>query len=307
MDVLVTGGAGFIGSHVVDALVARGHQVAAVDNLSTGKRTNLSTEVSLVEVNLRSDDLEAVFQRVRPQAVFHLAAQASVPNSVADPAADADINVLGTINLLERCRDAGVRRVVYSSTGGALYGEPEQIPCTEEHPVHPLSPYGVSKYVGEKYVEMYGRLYGLEYTILRYANVYGPRQDPFGEAGVVAIFGQRMMNGEDVIVFGDGTQERDFVYVEDVARANLLALERGSGQALNIGCGVGTSVNELVASLRESTGYEKEPTYTEPRAGDVYRIALDASRARQELGWEPMVSLEEGLRRTVASIRDRSL
>ena len=307
MDVLVTGGAGFIGSHVVDALVARGHQVTAVDNLSTGKRTNLSTEVSLVEVNLRSDDLEAVFQRVRPQAVFHLAAQASVPNSVADPAADADINVLGTINLLERCRDAGVRRVVYSSTGGALYGEPEQIPCTEEHPVHPLSPYGVSKYVGEKYVEMYGRLYGLEYTILRYANVYGPRQDPFGEAGVVAIFGQRMMNGEDVIVFGDGTQERDFVYVEDVARANLLALERGSGQALNIGCGVGTSVNELVASLRESTGYEKEPTYTEPRAGDVYRIALDASRARQELGWEPMVSLEEGLRRTVASIRDRSL
>ena len=307
MDVLVTGGAGFIGSHVVDALVARGHQVTVIDNLSTGKRANLSTEVSLVKVDLRSDDLDAVFQRVRPQAVFHLAAQASVPKSVADPATDAEVNILGTINLLERCRDAGVRRVVYSATGGALYGEPEQTPCTEEHPIRPLSPYGVSKYVGETYVEMYGRLYGLEYAILRYANVYGPRQDPFGEAGVVAIFGQRMVGGKDVVVFGDGTQERDFVYVEDVARANLLALERGSGQALNIGCGVGTSVNELVTRLRETTGYEREPTYTEPRAGDVYRIALDASRARRELGWEPKVSLEEGLRRTVASIRDRSL
>ncbi|MCZ6788805.1 MAG: SDR family oxidoreductase [Chloroflexi bacterium] len=307
MDVLVTGGAGFIGSHVVDALVAGGHQVTVVDNLSTGKRANLSTEVTLMEVDLRSDDLDAVLQRVRPQAVFHLAAQASVPHSVADPAGDAEINVLGTINLLERCRSAGVRRVVYSSTGGALYGEPEQIPCTEGHAIRPLSPYGLSKYVAERYVEMYGRLHGLEYAILRYANVYGPRQDPFGEAGVVSIFGQRMVNGEDIVVFGDGTQERDFVYVEDVARANLLALERGGGQALNIGCGVGTSVNDLVARLRQATGYEKEPTYTEPRAGDVYRIALDASRAGRELGWEPKVSLEEGLRRTVASIRDRSL
>ena len=287
--------------------MARGHQVTVVDNLSTGKRANLSAEVSLMEVDLRSDDLDAVFQRVRPEAVFHLAAQASVPNSVADPAGDAEINILGTINLLERCRNAGVRRVVYSSTGGALYGEPEQFPCTEEHPVRPLSPYGLSKYVAERYVEIYRQLYGLEYAILRYANVYGPRQDPFGEAGVVSIFGQRMVNGEDLIVFGDGTQERDFVYVEDVARANLLTLERGSGQALNIGCGVGTSVNDLVARLREATGYEKKPTYTEPRAGDVYRIALDASKARRELGWEPKVSLEEGLRRTVASIRDRSL
>ena len=307
MNVLVTGGAGFIGSHVVDALVAGGHQVTVVDNLSTGKRANLPAEVPLMEVDLWSDDLEAVFRRVRPQAVFHLAAQASVPRSVADPATDAKINVLGTINLLEQCRDAGVRRVVYSSTGGALYGEPEQLPCTEEHPVRPLSPYGISKYVGEQYIEMYGRLHGLEYAILRYANVYGPRQDPFGEAGVVAIFTQRMVRGEDVVVFGDGTQERDFVYVEDVAQANFLALERGSGQALNIGCGVGTSVNELVSRLRETIGYEREPTYTEPRPGDVYRIALDASRARRELGWEPKVSLEEGLRRTVAAIRDRSL
>ena len=307
MDVLVTGGAGFIGSHVVDTLVAHSHQVTVVDNLSTGKRANLSAEVTLLEVDLRSDDLGAVFKRVRPQAVFHLAAQASVPNSVADPATDAEINVLGTINLLERCREAGVRRVVYSSTGGALYGEPEQSPCTEEHPVRPLSPYGISKYVAERYVEMYGRFHGLEYTILRYANVYGPRQDPFGEAGVVAIFTQRMVRGDEVVVFGDGTQERDFVYVEDVSRANLLALERGAGQAMNIGCGVGTSVNELLKSLRESTGYEREPTYTEPRAGDVYRIALDASRAGRELGWEPKVSLKEGLRRTVAAIRGQSL
>lgn len=303
MNILVAGGAGFVGSHVVDSLLASGHQIAVIDDISTGNRNNLSGEVELIEMDLRSDALEAVFQRLRPQIVFHLAAQASVPRSMADPLEDARINVLGTINLLERSRSAGVRRVVYSSTGGALYGEPEQVPCTEEHPIRPLSPYGLSKYIGEKYVDLYGRLYGLEYVILRYANVYGPRQDPFGEAGVVAIFAQRMINGENVIVFGDGTQERDFVYVGDVARANLLALEMGNGCALNIGSGIGVSINSLFQRLCESTGYIRQPTYTEPRMGDVYKITLSCSLARCKLDWEPKFPLEEGIRLTVDSIR----
>lgn len=302
MNILVAGGAGFVGSHVVDSLLASGHQVAVVDDISTGNRNNLSSQVELIAMDLRSDALEAVFQRIRPQIVFHLAAQASVPRSMADPLEDARINVLGTINLLERSHGAGVRRVIYSSTGGALYGEPEQFPCTEEHPIRPLSPYGLSKYIGEKYVDLYGRLYGLEYVILRYANVYGPRQDPFGEAGVVAIFAQRMINRENVIVFGDGTQERDFVYVGDVARANLLALEMGSGCALNIGSGIGTSINSLFQRLCESTGYTRQPTYVEPRMGDVYKIALSCSLAHCKLGWEPRVSLEEGIRLSVDSI-----
>ena len=300
MNVLVTGGAGFIGSHVVDALLNRGDQVTVVDNLSTGNRANLDPAVSLIEIDLRSDELARAFQQLRPEAVFHMAAQASVAVSVDTPKLDAEVNILGTINLLEQCCSTGVRHVVYSSTGGALYGEPQRLPCTEDHPVNPVSPYGASKYAGELYVEMFGRLHGLDYTILRYANVYGPRQDPYGEAGVVAIFAQRMLKGQELFIFGDGDQERDFVYVEDVARANLLALEQGSGQSLNIGCGIGITVNEIFRRLRELTGYLKEATYEAPRPGDIYRISLDASKARQELGWKPKVALGDGLRRTVA-------
>ena len=302
MKVLVTGGAGFIGSHVVDALAACGHQVVVADNLSTGKRTNLDPAVRLYEVDLRSSDLAALFRDVRPEVVVHLAAQASVSASMRSPGQDADVNIAGVVNLLEQCRSTGVRRIVYSSTGGALYGEPERLPCTEEHPIRPLSPYGVSKYVAEKYIELYGTLYGLEYAILRLANVYGPRQDPYGEAGVVAIFARRMAVGEEVSIFGNGDQERDFVYVEDVAQATISALERGTGQSFNIGCGLGTSVNRLFALLRDLTGYRREPTYTDSRPGDVYKVYLDASKARRELGWEPRTTLDQGLRRTVASL-----
>ena len=300
MNVLVTGGAGFIGSHVVDLLLKRGDRVTVVDNLSTGNRANLDPTAALIEMDLRSHELAELFHQVQPEALFHLAAQASVASSVDTPGLDAEVNILGTINLLEQCRAAGVRSIVYSSTGGALYGEPRRLPCTEDDPVNPVSPYGASKYAAEQYVKLYGRLYGLDYAILRYANVYGPRQDPYGEAGVVAIFAQRMLKGAELAIFGDGDQERDFVYVEDVARANLLALERGSGQSLNIGCGIGTTVNEIFRRLRELTGYRKEATYEAPRPGDIYRISLDPSKAWQELGWEPTVSLEEGLRRTVA-------
>ena len=303
MNVLVTGGAGFIGSHVVDALVSRGDQVTVVDNLSTGDRANLNPEARFIETDIRSDRLARVFQDTRPHALLHLAAQASVPASVRDPGEDAAINIAGTVNLLEQCRSAGVRRMVYASTGGALYGEPEKLPCAEEHPVRPLSPYGASKYAAEGYVHTYGHLYGMEYVILRYSNVYGPRQDPLGEANMVAIFSQRMLRNEEVFIFGDGTQERDFVYVDDVAQANLMALERGSGQAFNIGWGAGTTVNTIYRLLRELTGFQGKATYKEPRPGDVYKIYLEVSKARNGLGWEPRVTLEEGLRRTVDFFR----
>ena len=305
MNVIVTGGAGFIGSHVVDLLLDRGDQIAVVDNLSSGKRANLDPRASLFELDVRSPELETAFRQFRPEAVFHLAAQVSVKVSVDAPVEDVEVNVRGTVNLLQQCRAFGVRRLVYISTGGALYGEPEWLPCTEEHPVNPVSPYGVSKYAAEKYVELYGRLYGLGYTILRFANIYGPRQDPHGEAGVVAIFSRRMLSGQDVLIFGDGRQERDFVYVEDAARACVTALERDSGQAFNIGTGVGTTVNEVFQQLRKFAGYQLDATYADSRPGDVYRIYLEASKARRELGWEPRVTLDEGLRRTLDFFRER--
>lgn len=303
MKILVTGGAGFIGSHIVDALVMNRHEVTVIDDLSTGKEGNLSQGVSLFKADMTSDDLYPIFQSLKPQVVFHVAAQASVPASMLNPTQDAGVNVLGTLNVLEQCRKVGVERVIYSSTGGALYGEPSFTPCTEDHPIRPLSPYGVSKYVGEKYLEMFSLISKLDYVVLRYANVYGPRQDPFGEAGVVSIFSRLMLNGEPPVIFGDGTQERDFIYVEDVACANMRALNNGGAQAFNIGCGTGTSINTLVQKLRGIIEYEGSPIYSEPRLGDVYKITLDASRANLELGWEPKVSLEDGLARTVSAIR----
>lgn len=301
--VLVTGGAGFIGSHVVDLLLAEGHRVAVVDNLSTGRRENVNPQADFFLADIGSPDLAAVFDAVRPQAVVHLAAQASVPVSVADPARDAAVNILGSVNLLQQSVRAGVGKFVYVSTGGALYGEPQYLPCDEDHPIVPLSPYGVSKHTVEHYLHFYRQVHGLAYTVLRLANVYGPRQDPFGEAGVVAIFTQRMLDGEQVVIYGSGEQERDFVYVLDCARAAVLALSRGDGQAYNIGCGRGTTINALFALMRSITGYALEPRYDPPRPGDVFRSFLNADRARRELGWEPTVSLDEGLRRTVAHFR----
>lgn len=303
--VLVTGGAGFIGSHVVDVLVEQGYEVSVVDDLSAGKWENVNPLARFYQVDIGSPELTRVFDAARPEGVVHLAAQASVTVSVAHPARDAVANILGSLNLLENCVRAGVRKFVYVSTGGALYGEPEYLPCDEDHPIQPLSPYGVSKHTVEHYLFVYQQTFGLAYTVLRLANVYGPRQDPFGEAGVVAIFTQRMLDGEQAVIYGTGEQERDFVYVEDCARAAALAIPCGDGQAYNIGCGEGITINRLFAMMKSITGYALQAQYDPPRPGDVFRSFLDTAKARRELGWSPEVGLEDGLSLTVNHFRQR--
>jgi UDP-glucose 4-epimerase len=305
VKILVTGGAGFIGSHVVDAYIEAGHQVVVVDDLSSGSRANLHPAATFYELDIRQPELRDIFAAERPDVVNHHAAQIDVRRSVTDPAFDAEVNVLGSINLLECARISGVGKVIYISSGGAIYGEPEYEPCDEAHPVRPLSPYGVSKYTVEQYLPIYRAAYGLDTTALRYANVYGPRQDPHGEAGVVAIFSAQMLAGEAPTVNGSGEQARDFVYVADCARANVLALDRGSGRAYNLGTGTATSINELAALLKDAAGYAGPVAHGPAKAGEVFRITLDAGRAREELGWEPEVDLAEGLQRTVGYFREK--
>ena len=304
MNVLVTGGAGFIGSHIVDRLIADGHSVGAVDNLATGKRANVNPQAALYEIDIRSPALAAAFEAARPEVVFHVAAHASVSESVRDPMHDAEVNVLGTLNVLQQCAAYGVGRFVFSSTGGALYGEPERLPADEEHPVRPLSPYGASKDAAEAYVRTLCSLSGIRYTILRYGNVYGPRQDPFGEAGVVAIFASAMMRGQRPTIFGDGSHERDYVYVDDVVHANVLALAQAEDGIYNIGSGEGTTVAQVFDALAGATDYGGSPEHAAERPGDVRRIYLDVRRAERELGWRAVVSIEEGIRRTVDAMRE---
>jgi UDP-glucose 4-epimerase len=302
---LVTGGAGFIGSHVVDAYVQAGLDVAIVDNLVTGSRANLHSAARLYEVDIRDGaELDRVFADERPAIVSHQAAQASVRGSMEDPLRDAATNVLGSLNVLEASRKFGVRKLIYAATGGAAVGEPRYLPVDEDHPVEPLSPYGASKHAVEHYVSLYRQTFGLDTTILRYTNIYGPRQDPRGEAGVIAIFAGLMLTGGQPVVNGTGEQERDYVYVGDVARANVLALEKGDGRMFNIGTGVSTSVNELFDMLAELTGYGEPRRHGPALSGEVFRIYVTNDRARRELGWEPTVALDEGLRLTVESIRD---
>ncbi|MEW6399103.1 MAG: NAD-dependent epimerase/dehydratase family protein [Bacillota bacterium] len=297
--VLVTGGAGFIGSHLVEALLARGHQVAVVDNLSTGRRENVPSGADFQAVDI-GDPVRVgeVFERFRPEIVYHLAAQTSVRRSTGDPAGDASTNVVGSINVLDASVRTGVEKVVYASSGGAIYGEPDGLPVREDHPVRPLSPYGLSKYVVELYLRLYRDNHGLRYSVLRYPNVYGPRQDPYGEAGVVAIFSRTLLAGERPVIFGDGRQTRDYVYVADVVEASLLCLERGDDAVYNLGWGREVSVLELLASLQEVLGTDVPPRHDPPRPGEVSRICLDASRAKEELGWQPTTPLAEGLRLT---------
>jgi UDP-glucose 4-epimerase len=306
MNCLVTGGAGFIGSHLVDALVKRGDRVAVLDDMSNGRRENLAHALergaSLHGGDVRdAADVAAVFASVGPEVVFHLAAQVDVNSSVQDPTQDAVSNVLGTITLLEAARATGVRRVVNSSSGGAVYGEAERVPTPEGHPVAPLAPYGQSKYAAEGYCELYSRTYGLSTVSLRYANVYGPRQQARLEGGVVAIFTACLLEGRTPVIFGDGEQVRDWVEVADVVRANLLAADSSLTGPVNIGTGRENSVLELVEALNEASdrGLLTEPRFQPARPGEVRRSCLDVTRARDELGWSFTVQLREGLRRLI--------
>lgn len=301
MKILVTGGAGFIGSHVVDCFLQAGHDVHVLDSLSHGKQENLPPHVPLHVLDIRDSELRHLLAEERFDLVSHHAAQIDVRYSVDDPLYDADVNILGSLNLLQGCLAGGVHKVIYASSGGAVYGEPQYLPCDESHPIDPVSPYGVSKHVVEQYLRQFGRLHGLRYTILRYPNVYGPRQDPLGEAGVVAIFASRMLAGQEVHIYGTGEQERDFVYAGDCARANLMALNGADGEVLNLGTGQGTSINALFQLMAQITGYRQSPLYLPPRRGETMRMAVDASRARAALGWQSLVSLEAGLQRTVAA------
>jgi len=304
MKIMVTGGAGFIGSHVVDACIEAGHSVSIVDDLSTGKRKNVNPKARLHVVDIRDQEsLESVFAEERPEVVSHQAARANVRESMIEPKLYADVNIMGSLSLLEAARKYECRKIIYASTGGAVYGEPVYVPVDEQHPVQPLDPYGASKHHVEHYLYIYRKHYGLDYTILRYPNVYGPRQDPYGEAGVVAIFAAHMLNGGQVLINGTGEQQRDFVYVGDVARANLLAVDAGGGEIFNIGSGVGTSVNEIFRELKCLADSDCAEAHDEAKLGEVYRTFLNADKARAGLGWEPQVTVIEGLARTVAYYR----
>lgn len=301
MNILVTGGAGFIGSHVVDAYIAQGHSVAIVDNLSTGKEKNLNPRARFYCLDIRGAGLEEVFLRERPEAVNHHAAQIDVRRSVQDPLFDAETNILGMLHLLEICLRHGAKRFLFASSGGAIYGDPAP-GCAgrEEDPLRPMSPYGVAKAAGELYLHYYRLVHGMDAVALRYANVYGPRQDPLGEAGVVAIFTEKLLSGAQPVINGDGLQTRDYVYVEDVAAANCLALASGISGSFNIGTGVEKNVNELFDVLRALTGSPAAEVHGPAKAGEQKRSVLDWAKSRAELGWQPRIAFEEGLRRTVA-------
>ncbi|MEX1095545.1 MAG: NAD-dependent epimerase/dehydratase family protein [Planctomycetales bacterium] len=320
MRVLVTGGAGFIGSHIIDALRGAGHEPFALDDLSTGDRANLTADTPLYEADVRDRArVAAVFREVRPQRICHQAAQMSVSRSVREPAFDADVNLVGLLNLLELSVQSGVERFVFASSGGVLYGDVCE-PAGEDHPADPQSPYGISKWAGEKYLEFFARTHGLASAAMRYANVYGPRQNPQGEAGVVAIFTTTMLAAGRATINGDGSCVRDYVYVDDVARANVLALTRPIPPGmtpLNVGTGRATDVNELAATIRalcaeqrrraKRDGEIPEPQHGPPRAGDLQSSLVSSDRIGKLLGWQPQVSVEDGLRRTVAWFAEQEL
>lgn len=303
MKVLVTGGAGFIGSHVADELLASGHEVVVLDNLSSGKREQVPAPATFVEGDIRSELAAQTIRTGGFDAVVHQAAQIDVRKSVTDPRFDADVNIVGMLNLLQAAADAGVKRFLFASSGGACYGEQEAYPAPETHPMRPVSPYGASKAAGELYLGYFRAEKRMEYVALRYANVYGPRQDPLGEAGVVAIFTGRCLDSRACTIYGDGKQTRDYVYVGDVARANRLALESSFVGALNIGTGKETDVIDLQRGIAQATGSTLPPVFEAPRPGEQKRSCIDPSLAANAIGWKPEVSLAEGLRKTADFFR----
>jgi len=298
MKIMVTGGAGFIGSHVVELFISKGYEVVIVDDLSTGRESNIHPSARFYKTDIRSPELSDIFERERPDYVSHHAAQMDVRRSVVDPLFDADVNIRGSIQVIECSLRAGVKKLVYISSGGAAYGEPVYLPCDEDHPINPICPYGASKHTVEHYLYMYKQNYGLNYAVLRYPNVYGPRQDPHGEAGVVAIFTGKMIAGEEVTINGDGEQERDFVHVSDCALGNWLALEAEDG-IYNLGSGRGATINEIFLTLKSIIGYPFPAKYGPAKLGETRRIFLDATKAKEKMNWQVRIPLEEGLRETV--------
>ena len=309
--VLVTGGAGFIGSHLADRLLAEGHRVISVDDLATGRIANLvdargyGKEFTFFNMDVRADGLLPLFERHRPEVVFHLAAQSGVRPSLEDPILDASINVMGTLNVLECAARFETRKVIYAASGGTLYGEPRRLPARESSAQgsHPLSPYGISKKIVLDYLGFYQRYRGLDFTALALGNVYGPRQDPHGEAGVIAIFASRMLAAEPITIFGDGNQTRDYVFIDDVVHAFVQAFDRGPGKVVNIATGLESSVNHVFRLLADITGYDAEPAFGTLPPGELRRIALDIGSASNAIAWKPWTHLEDGLAETVAYLK----
>ncbi|WP_409344174.1 NAD-dependent epimerase/dehydratase family protein [Paenibacillus sp. MBLB4367] len=304
MRVMVTGGAGFIASHLVDSLIELGHEVAVVDNMSTGKNDFLNKTAKFYNFDITSSTLNYAFKDFNPEIVYHHAAQIDVQHSLKDPVFDAKVNILGTIALLEQCKAHEVRKVVYASSA-AVYGHPDYLPVDEQHPLRPISYYGISKHTPEHYIQTYANLYDLDFTILRYANAYGIRQDPKGEGGVISIFLDKLLRGETPVIYGDGEQTRDFVYVKDIVSANIAALTRGSRALYNISYNLQTSVNELVHAMSEVMNIRVVPHYMPQRSGDIVHSRLNNSAAIRELGWEPTFSLRDGLAETCAYYQQR--
>ena len=299
----MTGGAGFIGSNIVDAYLAAGHEVFVLDDLSSGSLDNLSQKAKFFQMDIRDPKVEKIFVENKFDVMNHLAAQMDVRKSVADPVFDSTVNVTGTLNLLENCRKHGVKKVIFSSTGGAIYGEQDYFPADENHPTRPLSPYGIAKLAVEKYLFFYNAVHTMGYVVLRYANVYGPRQNPHGEAGVVAIFSSKLLNGEEPVINGDGRQTRDYTFVGDVVSANVLALDYPKSDIFNIGTGRETDVNALYTKLRNAVGSSASEKHGPAKAGEQLRSVIDYSKARKILGWEPKVGLDEGIKLTVDFFR----
>jgi UDP-glucose 4-epimerase len=306
MNILITGGAGFIGSHIVDAYIDRGHAVAVIDDLSCGRKENLNSKAEFFEMNIQDERLAGIFEEQRFDLVNHHAAQMDVRRSVKEPQFDAQVNVIGTLNLLENCVRHGTKKFIFASTGGAVYGEQDYFPADEEHPTWPISPYGITKLACEKYLFYYREIHNLPYVILRYANVYGPRQNPHGEAGVVAIFSERFLDGEKPVINGDGTQTRDYIYVSDLVELNLRALDYTESDVFNAGTGVESDVNTLYRAIKTATGSDIEEFHGPAKAGEQLRSCLTAEKAERLLGWKPEIELDDGIKLTVEFFRSKS-
>ncbi len=305
MNVLVTGGAGFIGSNVVDAFINEGHNVIILDNFSSGKDENVNPKATVYRMDIQDAAVENIFRDEKIEVMCHHAAQMDVRRSVADPKFDALVNVLGFLNLMEAGRKHGLKKVLFASTGGAIYGEQDYFPADEQHPNRPLSPYGITKLTTEKYIFFYKEIYGIDHVILRYANIYGPRQNPHGDAGVVAIFSLKMLNGEQPIINGDGKQTRDYVFVGDVVKANVLALSYNGSTIFNIGTGIETDVNQLFSYIKKLTGSNVEEKHIPAKAGEQMRSVISSKKINEMLGWKPTVTVEEGLKKTVEFFKSK--